>query len=216
MEKKLILPAIILCAAILLTPISFAWDDCPLGVTEPCTGQCSRFIDTNNDGICDHSQPAPTETSDASGMENTNDSQDNATVTDSQGNGAQKGKIGIEYYLLPLTGIFSLLYLTSYLVSGKRKAYKRLHKKIWNILLTLSYLITGITGLELALFINFGINSSLNQFITFWHAEASIVMVLTTLFHVHMYWKPVKRMFKLPRRSVKKIPVPSKNISPGK
>jgi hypothetical protein len=37
-----------------------AWDDCPLGlVNDPYPGACPRYIDTNNDGICDHSQPDP-------------------------------------------------------------------------------------------------------------------------------------------------------------
>ncbi len=37
-----------------------AWDDCPRGlVNDPYPGECSRYTDTNNDGICDHSQPEP-------------------------------------------------------------------------------------------------------------------------------------------------------------
>lgn len=37
-----------------------AWDDCPKGlVDDPYPGECSRYVDTDNDGICDHSQPAP-------------------------------------------------------------------------------------------------------------------------------------------------------------
>ncbi|XRO75311.1 hypothetical protein ACO3TA_00045 [Methanocaldococcus sp. 28A] len=41
--------------------LSFAWDDCPFGiVNDPYPGKCGRYIDTNHDGICDHSEPAPT------------------------------------------------------------------------------------------------------------------------------------------------------------
>ena len=40
----------------------YAWDDCPYGKTDSsCTfpGECGKYIDTNNNGICDHSEPAP-------------------------------------------------------------------------------------------------------------------------------------------------------------
>lgn len=40
----------------------YAWDDCPYGITNSsCTfpGNCGKYIDTNNNGICDHSEPAP-------------------------------------------------------------------------------------------------------------------------------------------------------------
>ncbi|MEI6530962.1 MAG: DUF4405 domain-containing protein, partial [bacterium] len=42
------------------TPAALAWDDCPLGlVDDPYPGACPRYIDTNDDGICDHSQSDP-------------------------------------------------------------------------------------------------------------------------------------------------------------
>ena len=41
-------------------PLVSAWDDCPRGlVNDTYPGACSRYIDTNKDGICDHSQPEP-------------------------------------------------------------------------------------------------------------------------------------------------------------
>ena len=43
-----------------------AWDDCPLGlVDDPYPGACRRYVDTNGDGICDHSQSCLLYTSDA-------------------------------------------------------------------------------------------------------------------------------------------------------
>lgn len=37
----------------------YAWDDCPKGtVNDPYPGDCVRYIDTDNNGICDHSEPA--------------------------------------------------------------------------------------------------------------------------------------------------------------
>lgn len=55
--------AIVLLTSIyfIFTPSKvFAWEDCPRGmINDPYPGECARYIDTDNDGICDHSQPAP-------------------------------------------------------------------------------------------------------------------------------------------------------------
>ena len=38
----------------------YAWDDCPEGmVNDEYPGSCPRYIDTDENGICDHSEPAP-------------------------------------------------------------------------------------------------------------------------------------------------------------
>ncbi len=38
----------------------YAWDNCPFGLEDdPYPGECKRYIDTDGDGICDLSQPAP-------------------------------------------------------------------------------------------------------------------------------------------------------------
>ncbi|XOU95002.1 MAG: hypothetical protein ACNFW9_02955 [Candidatus Kerfeldbacteria bacterium] len=43
-----------------------AWDDCPFGlVDDPYPGECPRYVDTDNDGLCDHSQLAPEDRVDA-------------------------------------------------------------------------------------------------------------------------------------------------------
>ncbi len=49
----------------------YGWDDCPFGMTNSSCyypGKCGRYIDTNNNGICDHSEPYPT--TENSGVEN--------------------------------------------------------------------------------------------------------------------------------------------------
>ncbi len=40
--------------------VGFSWNDCPFGmVNDTYPGECGKYIDTNNNGICDHSEPAP-------------------------------------------------------------------------------------------------------------------------------------------------------------
>jgi len=202
----------------------YAWEDCPLGVTDcPYPGECSRYIDTNNDGICDHSQPAPTtstETTQDTSAENsaivnevTRSNETNSTTVSGENddNGAESRQ---SYYLLPITLIPSLFYIVTHVMNKRRIIKLKSHKKLWNMIITVSFLVTGITGMELTLFINFGIHSPLNQTITFWHAIAAIVMVVTTFFHVHMYWKPFKNSFKLAKKSRKPKKEKLESLSP--
>jgi hypothetical protein len=57
MYKKIILTIILFTIS---STTALAWDDCPKGlVDEPYPGECSKYVDTDNDGICDHSQLAP-------------------------------------------------------------------------------------------------------------------------------------------------------------
>lgn len=58
MTKKILLTLLI--ALTLVSTNVYAWDDCPTGeVNDPYPGDCKKYIDTDSDGICDHSQPAP-------------------------------------------------------------------------------------------------------------------------------------------------------------
>jgi hypothetical protein len=44
---------------------SAVWNSCPKGITnDPYPGECSRYVDSNSDGICDLSQSDPTASSD--------------------------------------------------------------------------------------------------------------------------------------------------------
>lgn len=48
----------------------YAWDDCPKGmVNDEYPGSCPRYIDTDENGICDHSEPAPEDRIDNQGAE---------------------------------------------------------------------------------------------------------------------------------------------------
>lgn len=47
-----------MAAVVFVFSFAFAWDDCPTGEVL-CDGKCGLFEDTDNDGICDRSQPAP-------------------------------------------------------------------------------------------------------------------------------------------------------------
>jgi hypothetical protein len=60
LKKVILLTIIVILGFISMPGTILAWDDCAKGlVNDPYPGECARYIDTDNDGICDHSQPAP-------------------------------------------------------------------------------------------------------------------------------------------------------------
>ncbi|NYB51809.1 MAG: DUF4405 domain-containing protein [Methanobacteriaceae archaeon] len=181
----------------ILTPIAvYAWNDCPYGLlNDPFPGQCPRYVDTNHDNICDHSQsPGSKSTNTSSSIVSKGNVENGSNRSFSKINKAHS--ISNEnYYLLPLTTTLTIIYLISYLLYLEKRLKRRIYYKIWNIILILSFLVTGVTGLLMVIFINYGIQSSWNLTIDFWHAEFAIIMAFSTLFHFHLYWKQLKKIF---------------------
>ena len=187
---------------ILLTPIAvYAWNDCPYGlIDDPFPGQCPRYVDTNQDDICDHSQ-SPSESS----INNSSTNQDKHQNRGKDKNTSNVSSSDIQkansvpeenYYLIPLTITTIIIYLVGYLLYLESRIKRKIFYKIWNHILIISFILTGVTGLILVIIINYGIKSTWNLTIDFWHAEFAIIMAVSTLFHFHLYWKQVKKVFK--------------------
>ena len=63
-RRQIILATSFVIILLLLTKSvnAVTWNDCPYDkVNDEYPGDCARYIDTDNDGICDHSQPSPEE-----------------------------------------------------------------------------------------------------------------------------------------------------------
>lgn len=124
----------------------------------------------------------------------------NASVVTDQGTGVDGSNIigdGTNYYLLPVSVLLVGGYLFTHYLFTKGILSQQKHRRIWNLLVTVGYMGTGITGVLLILLINLGVKTALNPSITFWHAELSILMVLGTIIHIHLYRKPFKNMFRV-------------------
>jgi len=100
------------------------------------------------------------------------------------------------YHLIPITLILTLIYLTTFFLSKKKIISVILHKRIWNILLLLSLLSSGILGIFLIIKVNFGLNFTLAFNILFWHAELGIVLLVVSVFHVVERWYYFKAFLK--------------------
>ena len=196
-------------------------------VNDPYPGQCPRYVDLDGNGICDLSQTTTTTADDTSTTSTTSvdtSTTDGATSTDTgHGNGANadgalvnqtdanstvpqdspsldSGNLdgdATNYQVLPVTMIIIGSYLVTYFLFKKGILNRTKHRRIWNLLVTLGYIGSGGTGIILAVLINLGIRTALNPSLTFWHVELSVLMVVATLIHLHIYRKPFKNMFRV-------------------
>ena len=187
---------------VLLTPIAvYAWNDCPYGLlNDPYPGQCPRYLDTNQNNICDHSEsPSAGSLNNSSITTQTNESSANdENNTNNSFSDIQQARSvpSQSYNLIPIATTTLILYLITYLLYLEDRMKRSIYYAIWKYVLMASFIATGVTGLFLTLSINYGIQSSWNLTIDFWHAEFAIIMAVSTLLHIHLYWKQFKRVFK--------------------
>ena len=87
------------------------------------------------------------------------------------------------------------LYVLSYILSKKKIISEILHKRIWNILLLISFLKMGVLGLLLVLKIQYNFTLGLPFNMLFWHVEFGIIMTLISIFHIIWHFNYYKNIF---------------------
>ncbi|MEA3273337.1 MAG: DUF4405 domain-containing protein [Patescibacteria group bacterium] len=249
------------CLLFFIPGISLAWNNCPYNETDcPSPGECSRYTDTNNDNICDYSQPEPpnknslavnsevtsvasTETEDIhdliSGKElktktvseiaeiyqidpkefakklaellkvkltTTHSFQFLHDEYDLEPSVAKDIAVGIKtqtlvnvseinsqtnnkksertYHALPITLFLIVLYSISFILLKKKIISLATHKKIWNIFLLITFLISGVSGMLLIVKLNTNIVIPWPFSLLLWHVETGIAMFIISLFHI--------------------------------
>ena len=173
--KNIIIISVIAIIIAFLPSFVFAWDDCPFGlINDPYPGSCARYVDTNNDKICDHSQSEP-------------------------GQLSNKGNVGTtrpNYYFWPITIILILFYISffylEYRSRQEQSKFWQMFKKdnliyFHNIILLLFFLLSIITGFGLLLKITLGWFQDYN--FSKAHIIFSIIMAEMCFVHVILHWK---------------------------
>jgi len=276
---------------------ALAWDNCPKGLTnDPYPGACRRYEDTNDDGICDLSQPKPTEsttttttapkstatttslavTTTTSGEPPTGDcplgpcagcgacfsigslaadpsaevadtfvaadttaegsadegatgavvlataagSADTTTTTTPSGgsgaatDGALASSTGgaedlgsssffTGYNVSPIAIVFFVVYAVSFFLYKTKRMRIATHRKIWNVLLMATFLITGIFGLILTIQLDYQLPFTIPFDLLFWHVEAGVVMTLISLFHMGWHFNYYRSLLRRGRSKVR-------------
>jgi hypothetical protein len=186
--KKIFFPVLLTAVLLLLfLKPAIAWLDpstplrtgCPFGkINDPYPGSCFRYLDTNNNKICDYSEPAP-------------------TSQQSTGQPATSKQVNsFSFWLLFSTSSFYFIHWFLVAKTELSKKFKWLSQVnfrfFWHVILLISFLITGISGLIL-LFVE------VNRTLVFWHNLAGLVFVIVAFFHFlnHLsYFKNLKNILK--------------------
>ena len=86
-------------------------------------------------------------------------------------------------------------YLVTYGLYKFNVIRKSVHVNLWNMILFLAFLISGIAGFILVVLLEMGITLPVNQPLLYWHVELGVTLVLVTAFHIYNYWKSARTMF---------------------
>ncbi len=158
--------------AILLMPAALAkaWNDCPQGLTnDPGPGLCALYVDTNQDGICDHSETEPKAA--IAGA--------NVPAEKNQGQAAP-----YRYPILFLTILLAVSYAATYLLQKNKIVSLAQYYLFWNLVLLSAFFLSGLLGLLLAWQRNFAWTISLPFNPLVWHTNAGLVMFGAGLIHI--------------------------------
>jgi spermidine synthase len=98
------------------------------------------------------------------------------------------------YDLISISAILFFLYGITLLFSRKKLISVASHRKIWNILLLVTFLASAGFGTLLVIRLNTGWEFELPFNMLYWHVEAGVAMFLIALFHIAWHWRYFKNI----------------------
>lgn len=99
------------------------------------------------------------------------------------------------YSLIPITILTVVAYFLTFLLSRFGLLRKATHRRLWNVVLLITFLVSGLLGLLLVVQINYALNIPMLDTIMQWHVEFGIAMTLVALFHISWHIRYFKRIF---------------------
>lgn len=176
-RKYIILSTLIFILVAISSISIYAWNNCPFGLEDdPYPGECKRYIDTDGDGICDRSQPAP------------EDRNPNVVLTISDSPSPERKSLP-DYNFLEIFFITMFIYFSGKFLARKLEISLCKEKKFWNLFLLISFIGSTGTGMILVFIRDYDWFKSINFNFLFWHVEFSIVMTLLGIFHALWHLK---------------------------
>lgn len=89
-----------------------------------------------------------------------------------------------QYNVGVIAALVVLAYLTSFILSRTGRLRPARHRAVWNIVLLVAFLATGLFGLGLAILRDTRARVEMPFNVGFWHVETGIVLTLVAAFHV--------------------------------
>lgn len=115
------------------------------------------------------------------------------------------------YPLLPVSVITIVAYFATWLFAQWGIFSQKSHRKFWNYLLLITFLVSGLLGLLSVVKVNYKLEIPFYDTLMQWHVSMGIGMVFIALFHLSWHWK---YYFSLKKPRIKKTTY--KTIPEGK
>ena len=93
------------------------------------------------------------------------------------------------YSIILISSIVLVSYFATYLLVKAGKMKKLSHRKLWNVILLLTFLVSCLLGFVLALQINYGFCMDWFRNFLKWHVEFGIAMTLIAVIHIIWHYK---------------------------
>ena len=100
------------------------------------------------------------------------------------------------YPLFTILGITLGLYLLTFILVKTGKMAKPTHRKIWNVVLAATCIVSCLMGILLAFFINYGYRPTWYINILHWHVYFGIAVTIIVIFHIFWHLEYYKNIFK--------------------
>lgn len=100
------------------------------------------------------------------------------------------------YSLISISLATFLLYFFTLFLAQKQKIKKVTHRRIWNVMLLLTFLVSGLFGLLLVIQINYNFAMDIFRTILYWHVQFGIAMSLIAIFHFLWHLKYYLNLFR--------------------
>lgn len=192
---------------------------CPFGEKYNCLGECGRFYDENGDSFCDNSlvkaEEVQTQTQTTEIVEEeyekivaqpkkkqivqeeikveepiiTTQTATEQIIPEKAEIQPEKKKTRKPYSIILISSIVLVSYFATYLLVKAGKMKKLSHRKIWNVILLLTFLVSCLLGFLLALQINYGFCMDWFRNFLKWHVEFGIAMTLIAVIHIIWHYK---------------------------
>ncbi|MDD2344947.1 MAG: cytochrome b/b6 domain-containing protein [Bacteroidales bacterium] len=109
---------------------------------------------------------------------------------------SQKAK---PYDLILISFITFVLYSITFILSKLNLLRKIYHRRIWNFILLLTFLISCLFGFFLVIQINYGFAMEWFRTVLYWHVQIGISMTIISVFHIFWHLKYFKNLLKKPK-----------------
>ena len=100
------------------------------------------------------------------------------------------------YGVSPIAVILFAVYGVSFALYKTKRIKVTTHRKIWNVLLLVTFLSTAIFGLILAVRRDYALLFSFPINLLFWHVESGIVMSVVSIFHLSWHLRYYRDLLK--------------------